>query len=467
MRAEQRKLRLAGIVAALVLSAGCSGGNDGNGLDTGSLQCGEAARKQFVLSTSRDWYLFPELLPAAVDPADFATAEELLDHLTATAREQGKDRYFSYLTTRDEDDSILGEGQYVGFGFRTGGDAVERPFVVDVFEASPAAAGGLRRGDEIIAVDAGSGYVPVSDLIADGGSISDAFGPAEIGVRRGLRLANDGLEREVTLTKTVVTIDPVPDAFGVQVLPLPGTTGVGYLNFRTYVSTARDQLRAAFGSFRNQGIDYFIVDLRYNGGGLVATAELINDLLGGARSTSDVQTRTVHNSARSALDTTRFFLPESRSVRPVRIAFLTSGATASASEININAMAPWVEVAIVGDDTLGKPVGQLAFDLAGCSDRLRLVSFQTENAEGRSDYYDGLASTLDFACAAEDTLDRQMGDPDEGLTSAALEWLGTGRCERIIAPGAARAKPGLGPDAAAQPAQRRRSAVEQWLPGVA
>jgi carboxyl-terminal processing protease len=467
MRTDNRKLCLAGMLAALTTFAGCSGGDGGEGLDAGSLQCGEAARKQFVLSTSREWYLFPELLPASVDPSQFATAEELLDHLTATAREQGKDRYFSYLTTRDEDDSILGEGQYVGFGFRSGGDAVERPFIVDVFEASPAEAVGLRRGDEIIAVDAGSGFVPVSELIADGSSISDAFGPAEIGVQRGLRLFRDGLEREVTLTKTVVTIDPVPDAFGVQVLPLAGTTGVGYLNFRTYVSTARDQLRAAFEYFRSRGVDYFIVDLRYNGGGLVATAELINDLLGGARSRSDVQTRTVHNPSKSARDTTRYFLPESRSVRPVRIAFLTSSATASASEININAMAPWVEVAIVGEDTLGKPVGQLAFDLGGCSDRLRLVSFQTENAAGESDYFDGLASTLDYACAAEDTLDRPMGDPEEGLTAAALDWLGTGRCERVISPGAARAKPGFAPDAATRPVPRRPTAAEQWLPGIA
>ena len=78
-------------------------------------------------------------------------------------------------------------------------------------------------------------------------------------------------------------------------------------------------------------------------------------------------------------------------MRPVRIAFLTTGATASASEINVNTMAPWVEIAIVGEDTFGKPVGQLAFDLQGCEDRLRLVAFKLENARGDGDYYDGLA----------------------------------------------------------------------------
>jgi hypothetical protein len=94
----------------------------------------------------------------------------------------------------------------------------------------------------------------------------------------------------------------------------------------------------------------------------------------------------------------------------VRIAFLTTGATASASEININTMAPWVEIAIVGEDTFGKPVGQLAFDLQGCEDRLRLVAFRIENARGEGDYYDGLAATLPFACALP-TLDSRSDLP--------------------------------------------------------
>ncbi len=454
------------LTAVLVLAAGCSGGDGSGGSGAGSADCGEPARKQFVLDVTRAWYLFPELLPASINPADFATAEELLDHLTATAREQRKDRYWSYLTTRADDESLLGEGQYIGFGFRNTTTDTQA-FVVDVYEPSPASEAGLLRGDEIVAVDSGSGYVPLSEIFADGGTLSDALGPAEAGVQRGLRLLRDGATRDVTMTKRVVTIDPVPDGFGAQVLPLAGTTGVGYLNLRTYVSTANAELRAAFDLFRSRGVDYFIIDLRYNGGGLVGTAELVNDLLGGARRNTDVQTRTVHNPSKASENRTRFFLPESRSVRPVRIAFLTTPATASASEININAMDPWVEIAIVGEDTLGKPVGQLAFDLRGCEDRLRLVSFETENAPGRSEYYDGLADVLSFACAAEDTLEYPLGDPREGMTAAALDWLSTGRCERLIPPApAARAKVGLTGVANTRAQLRPQSAAEHWLPGI-
>ena len=459
--------------AALLLLGACSSGGDGGGGNGGSdgdgglpSACSESARKQFTLDVARDWYLFPELLPPTVNLAEFEDAEQLLDHLTATAREQRKDRYFSYLTTRAEEDALLGDGQFIGFGFRTRTDDGSRPFVTEVFESSPAAEAGLRRGDEIVAVDSGSGFVATGDLLADGSTISDALGPAEVGIRRGLRLLNGGVTREVTMAKRTVTIDPVSDAYGWTVLPLEGTAGVGYVNLRSYVGTADAQLRQAYNQFRARGLDYFIVDLRYNGGGLVSTAELLNDLLGGARERNDVQLALVHNADRSSQNRTRFFNPRSESVRPVRIAFLTTGATGSASEISINSMAPWVEVAIVGENTLGKPVGQLAFDLPNCQDRLRLVTFRSINALAQGDYYDGLAGTLRYACAATDTLDRPLGDAAEGLTAAALEWLGTGACTSLMTQTPARSKPTGAPSAGRPAPPKQPSPAQLWMPGV-
>jgi C-terminal processing protease CtpA/Prc len=446
-------------------SGGASAGGSGGG-GFGNAACGQALRKQWVLDVTRDWYLFPELLPTTVNLNSYETAEQLLDALTAEARAQGKDRNFSYLTTKAAENALFGEGQFVGFGFRNRTDAGNRPFVLDVYEGSPAADAGLRRGDEIVAVDQGSGFVTVASLLVDGRTFSDLMGAAEAGVRRGLRLQRGTTTVDVQMTKRTVTIDPVPDGFGVSVLPLAGTTGVGYLNLRSYVTTADAQLRDAFAQLRARNLQYFIVDLRYNGGGLVSTAELIGNLLGDGRQGTDVQYRMTHNAARSAQDSTVRFQPQPQSVRPVRIAFLTTEATASAAEINVNVMKPWVEVAIVGSDTFGKPVGQLAFDLTGCTDRLRLVSFKTVNARGEGDYYSGLASTMRFACAASDTLGAAMNDPADGLTSAALGWIGTGSCPNGVIAGAGEAsqKPGAIRGAFPRPAQP--SDAEHWLPGI-
>jgi C-terminal processing protease CtpA/Prc len=469
-RVRSARMLAGAAIAALTVLAGCGGGGSGGGAGDGdgggSSGCGEAARKRFVLAAARDWYLFDDLLPASVDVDAFADAEELLDHLTATAREQRKDRFFSYLTTRAEENALLGDGRFIGFGVRTRTDPGNRPFLTEVFEGSPAAEAALSRGDEIVAVDSGNGFVPVSELLDGGTTISDALGPAETGIRRGLRLVRGGVTREVTMAKRTVTIDPVSDVYGALVLPLPGTAGVGYLNLRSYISSADGQLGRVFDEFRSRGLDYFIVDLRYNGGGLVDTAVLLNDLLGGARDGSQVQLRLVHNSRHSGANATIRFDPLAQSVRPVRIAFLTTGATASASEINVNSMAPWVEVAIVGEDTLGKPVGQLAFDLSGCQDRLRLVAFKNENARGEADFYDGLAATLDFACAAPDTLEQPLGAPTEGMTAAALEWLRTGACGTVMSDSAARAKPRAEPGTDRYPLPRHPTPAQWWLPGI-
>ena len=244
-----------------------------------------------------------------------------------------------------------------------------------------------------------------------------------------------GAPAEAVFTKAVVTILPVP-AGGARILALPSNPAVpvGYLSLRTFTTTAEAPLREAYADFRAQGIEYFIVDLRYNGGGLVRIAELIGDLNGGARGDSDVFLQTLFNSAKSGQNSVRRFNPQPESVAPVRIAFITTGLTASASEIVINSLAPWTEVAIVGDDTLGKPVGQSGFDISGCDLRLRLISFRFTNAKDVGDYYEGLAGTLPFACRADDDLMQEPGDAAEGSTAEALSWLGTGACSEVLTP---------------------------------
>ncbi len=451
----------AGIVCTLM--AACGGG-DGGGSLAGGGGCSDTREKRFVLDASREWYLFRDLLPAAVDEAGYATAAELLDALTAEARDAGMDRFFSYVTTREVDDAILQEGQYVGFGFRSRFDG-DRLWLTDVYEASPAAVGGLSRGAEVTEIDAGEGFVPVSSLLVQDPGLEDAFGPATAGVgRRVLFVPPGGTPTEADLVKAVVTIPPVPEG-GAHVLELPANPSVpvGYISLRTFTTTAEAPLREAYDGFRRQGIEYFIVDLRYNGGGLVRIAETIGDLNGASRSRSDVLLQTLFNPAKSGQDSVRRFDPQPESVAPVRIAFITTGLTASASEIVINSLAPWIEVAIVGEDTRGKPVGQSGFDASGCDLRLRLVTFRFVNADGQGDYYQGLADSLPFACRAEDDLGREPGDATETSTAAALAWLGTGACTEILPPGA-----GAFERAAKVriPSARRPTAAQALLPGI-
>jgi C-terminal processing protease CtpA/Prc len=453
------------VAGCAALLAACGGGGSSGGSVPGGGACGATNQKNFVLNTAREWYLFLDLLPSTINVGDFATAAELLDALTATARAQNRDRFFSHVTTPQADSSFLQEGQFIGFGFRTLIDGSQLR-VPDVYEGSPAEAGGLARGAEITHVDSGNGYVPIATILQTDPDLAQAFGPATEGVVRGLRFVlTSGQQVEAEFTKRVVTIPPVPAA-GTTILALPSNPSVpvAYLNLRTFISTAATPLRTAYAQFRAQGIQYFIVDLRYNGGGLVSIADLIGDLNGAERSPADVFSDLRFNANKSGNDTVHRFIEQPQSVGPVRIAFITTGGTASASELVINSMKSWTEVAIVGSDTFGKPVGQSAFDLSDCDLRLRLVTFRVTNADEEGDYYEGLAATLPFACAAEDDLSRAPWDPAESSTAAALGWLGTGACGQLMA---GPVSPLLKAQAGRRlPQARRPTPGQSYLPGL-
>jgi carboxyl-terminal processing protease len=415
---------LIAMLAGVGVLAGCGGGS-------GARQCSAEEEKAFVLQTTRDWYLFPETLPDAIDPDAFADAASLLNELTRTAREQGRDRFFSYVTTRADDEAnFAGELTRFGFQYRL---REQRLFLEQVLQPGPAAQAGLRRGDEIVAVDAldGRGYRSIAELLAEDPSLNAAFGPNTGDVTRSLRVVQNGDTRELTLVKATFTVDPVPDGEGVRILPLAGTAGVGYLNLLDFSSPAPDELRAAFASFRQAGVSDLIIDLRYNTGGLLSVAYDFADLLG-AGLRDELFIAMQFNPQRADNNTEHRFVPGDRSVMPARIAFITTGSTASASETMINGLLPYVQVAIIGTDTFGKPVGQAGFDQRGCDLRLRLETFRLVNADGQTDYFDGLAAQLDNACAADDDIDHAQGDPLEASTAAALDWLASGRCEPIV-----------------------------------
>ena len=457
---------LAALATATLVTA-CGGGS-GGGTSVTPNRCTVNDEKQFVLDAARSWYLFPELLPANVNIGSYATADDLLDAITAEARAQGKDRFFSYLTTREADQALFGEGEFIGFGFRSSVEG-NQLFLLDVFENTPASEGGLRRGAEVLAIDAndGRGFVPMDTILVNDPNLTNAFGPATTGVQRGFRLRLAGVTTEVTLTKRLNTITPISPNGGVRVLTLPSNPSVqvGYVALRTFISTAGSPLQNAFQDFRQRNIDYFIVDLRYNGGGLVSIGDLLGDLFGRGLEGQRFSGIRYNPTRGPANNENRAFQAVAQSVAPVRIAFITSGSTASASEMVINSMDPYRQVAIIGTDTFGKPVGQDAFDLTGCETRLRLVTFRTVNALERGDYYNGLASDVNN-CAANDDVSRPMGDPAEASTAAALQWIGSGACSPMTA-AAGMAQLKLGPEAERRyPVPERPDPAQFWLPGL-
>lgn len=383
----------------------------------------------------QEWYLFPALLDASVNPAAHSTIDSYIDALVAPARAQNRDRYFTYLTSIAEENAFYEQGETAGFGIRLGYDlANRRVFVIEAFEGGPALVNGIDRGTELLQI----GSQTINALMATGGpgAVVDALGPDTAGLSRTLTTRDlSGTQRTTTLTKAVFDIDPVSDRYGAKVL-VDGTRKVGYLNLRTFIDTSEANLRAAFADFKAQGVTELIVDLRYNGGGLITIAALMGDLMSDGRAGQPFGYVAFRDSKASDNETIPI-TAQAEAIAPTKIAFIGTGGTASASEMVINGMVPYLgaNMALVGSNTYGKPVGQIAMDRPECDDRLRAVAIKIENADHQGEYYNGLATTVPNTCRANDDIAHQLGDPNEAMIRVALDFLAGRSCTAITAIG--------------------------------
>ena len=129
-------------------------------------------------------------------------------------------------------------------------------------------------------------------------------------------------------------------------------------------------------------------------------------------------------------------------------------------------MIPYLDpanLALIGDDTFGKPVGQFGFDLSQCDLRIRAVTFQTTNANDEGEYFTGLASVMPNTCRAGDDIFTPLGDPSEASISVALDFLAGRSCTAISGIGGQTAQ-SVGGRELLQPA--RPNAAQFEIPGL-
>ena len=475
-------------LAALMLASCGGGGGSGSGTGGGgpvtvtptptptpTATCALAARQAFAKAVIDEWYLFPNDVASGVSPASHGNVESYIDALVAPARALNKDRYFTYLTSIAEENAFYASGSSAGLGVRLTYDAVNQRIVIaEAYEGAPAFAAGIDRGTAIVAIGTNSSNLrSVSSIVAAEGTagLTNALGPNDPGVSRVLRITDASGTRDVTVAKADYSLDPISDRYGAKIIT-EGGRNYGYINLRTFISSADPQLRAAFLNFRNQGVTDVIIDFRYNGGGLVSTAELMGDLLGRNRSSSEVFSQTNFRPSKSVENDRHLFTAQPESIAPTRIAFIGTGSTASASELVINSMLPYLgaNMTLVGSNTYGKPVGQIALDKAECDDRMRVVAFATGNSTGTSDYYDGLAPKIANSCAAGDDLSLPLGDPREASIRAAIGFLSGTACTTRIADAsagaAARSSRAVVPARQDMLMAEQPSAAQRDLPGL-
>ena len=373
--------------------------------------CNTTSQNLWVRDQLNTYYYWYQHLPSNVNPASFNSPEAYLD----AVRYRPIDATFSYITPAASNDAFYSDSQFIGYGFGNQTTTTEIR-VLQVYDDSPASEAGLSRGDRILTVNGQT----VAAMVTNG-TIGSAFGAADIGVVSTIEWETlAGQRRSARMVTRLVTI---PTVSLTRVVDIDGRR-VGYLFFRNFVQPSRAALSDAFAALKAAGATELVLDLRYNGGGLVDIAVHLGSLIGGSRTNGQVMLNYVHNDkiGPAGFDKTIRFANPEQALNLQRLVVITTRSSASASELVINSLRPFIPVTIIGDTTYGKPVGQ--YQLRFCDKVLVPVSFSIKNANLEGDFFDGLA----VDCAAGDDYLHQLGDTAEASFAEALTFIRTGAC---------------------------------------
>ncbi|AZQ44154.1 S41 family peptidase [Nonlabens ponticola] len=247
----------------------------------------------------------------------------------------------------------------------------------------------------------------------------------------------EDIDQEIPLFKEPFQEDPIHIS---KVIEEDGRK-VGYLFYSSFLRQFDEDLNDVFGDFKSQGITDLVLDLRYNGGGSVNTAIILGSLISG-NPTSDLFTREEWNpdiqeflEANNPDQLLNFFKDRTDDGSALNelglseVYIITTPSTASASELVINSLAPYINVIQVGDNTAGKFQASITvydsedFRRAGANPAhtyaMQPLVYRSVNSAGNTDYFDGLEPDIELVEEIDNL--GTLGDPNERLLRACLD----------------------------------------------
>lgn len=366
--------------------------------------------KDSSILIARDIYLWNTQIPSAFDARVYADLNKVMEAIRPYSIEPGfsqpVDRW-SFAMKKTEWDLAAG-GMGNSFGSLSGADGdfgmtaffrSANDLRVRLVEPnSPAGVAGIRRGWRITQVNGNSDVTTSNaDFLVNGlyNATNTTF----------MFLKPDGSQQTITLsvghyTKKPVYLDTVYNI---------NNTRIGYLVFNSFLgnqSQVQAEFTRVFNNFSSQGVKEMVVDLRYNGGGYVDLQTKLANYLVKSSASGQVMMKQVYNTQNTAHNQTTYF-QKAGSLNLDDVYFIVGRSTASASELLINNLKPFMDVKLVGSTTHGKPVG--FFPIAIGDWYVFPVSFKTLNKNNEGSYFNGFTVNASVA----DGLDKDWGDVTE------------------------------------------------------
>ncbi len=371
--------------------------------------------KDSTLLYTKDIYLWNEKIPASFNARSYADPSAIMTAIRQYAIEPGftssVDRWSFAIGQKEWDDVSSGIAGDFGLNvfFMKEGDLRVRA----VEKRSPAGVAGVKRGWRITKINGNSDITTsnanfvVQQLYQSNSSQVTFQKP-------------DGSLVNLTLNATTYQEEPVNMD---SVYTVAGKK-IGYFAFNSFLgdtTAVMNNFSRTFGKFSSEGVQDVVVDLRYNGGGYVSLAEDLANYLAPAAANGDVMMTQKFNNTYTRYNSTERFRKKG-SLNLNRIFFIVGSGTASASELLINSLKPYMNVMLLGaSKTHGKPVGYFPIPV-GTQWYILPVSFFTVNKAGEGHYYNGMALNNQVA----DGMDKDWGDREETSLASAINYITTG-----------------------------------------
>lgn len=413
-------------------------------------------------TTSLPTYYWYSQVPV-LDPVSstYATADALLEVMKTYSKGTGNttlDRY-SFLDRTGSLSSALQDGvsEVNRKVSATGTYGIEVSYASDGTKTylyilyadknSPAGLQGLTRGDEITAIN---GDTALSYDGSNGAHTTKVVNAIYNSTSVTLKVTKGATGTSNTYTVNAGSYNINPVLFDTTYTV--GGQKVGYFVFYTFTSTINTKgaytntktvLDAVFSKFKAAGITNLIVDLRYNGGGSVTTAEYLDSAIVNASAAGKpmyyytYNDKLTANSSDAGLESQVNYPSGTGGLSLNNVFFITSKNTASASELTLNNLKPYMNVKLVGDSTYGKPVGFITFTINKYDSThtekyladLYAINFATENANHVGAYFSGIAPDQ----AANDYINVPWGNANDDHLGYIFNYISNGTFSRSSA----------------------------------
>jgi len=429
-------------LAFLAFLSACKRNEDVRPLDT------DVAINEWITEQMRTWYYWADKIPAT--PNTNATPdkffETLLYKFDANLRPDG-DRFSWIQANADElQASLAGERKTTGAdiqGYRSSTDNAQigGGRIQYVQSNSPAALAGLKRGDLF------------AKLVIDGQTLNVANYGTLLGGGTNyvftMAKYENGAFVATSETKSTTAQTLQEDPFGLDSIYVKNGKKIGYLVYNQFVATPsgastpvfNNKMDQIFGKFKAANINELVVDLRYNRGGTSTASTNLGSLIAKGATAKKVFVRREWNSGISPSLEKQYgkdfffdyFLDKSQNVGDnlQRVFILTSSRSASASELVINGLKPYMPVFLIGDVTTGKNVGSITLrdDKKRHNWGIQPIVAKNFNSDGKSDFTAGFRPDVQIIESLSNPL-YAFGDLRDPLLQEAYFQITGGRTMR-------------------------------------